>query len=339
MLARHRVLEELGYAEGWRLTDQGQLLRAIYHESDLLVAEAIAEGLFDALGPRGTGRGGLGVLLRGQAHPARGRRAAPGAKRRRPVNDRLGPQRRGVLAERVAALGVDRGAAARRRGASIACRTPATPTAAVRHHGRRLGARRAPRGRARRRRRRRSARRPRATSCARRKQVADLCEQLARLHRPRRRSPPRRADARDSLLRSVVVAGHRRPPPRRGSASSLEVHAPLRRRGVHRRRRPRSCAATSRTSTGPSSPWSTCPRSSRGRSSRATQPLGQEPAAPLPRRVRGRPRPLGRRRRSTRRSASSAPTSSTSGSSSSTATTRSPSSAASTWPASRRATS
>jgi len=51
MVARHHVLEELGYAEGWHLTVQGQLLRSIYHECDLLIAESITAGVFDGLEP------------------------------------------------------------------------------------------------------------------------------------------------------------------------------------------------------------------------------------------------------------------------------------------------
>ena len=51
MVARHHVLEELGYAEGWQLTNQGQLLRSIYHECDLLIAESITTGVFEGLEP------------------------------------------------------------------------------------------------------------------------------------------------------------------------------------------------------------------------------------------------------------------------------------------------
>ena len=35
--------------EAWTLTRRGALLASIYHESDLLVAEALAEGVFDGL--------------------------------------------------------------------------------------------------------------------------------------------------------------------------------------------------------------------------------------------------------------------------------------------------
>jgi ATP-dependent RNA helicase HelY len=48
---RLAVLAARGYVEGWRLTDAGEGLAAIYHECDLLVAEALRAGLFDGLSP------------------------------------------------------------------------------------------------------------------------------------------------------------------------------------------------------------------------------------------------------------------------------------------------
>ncbi len=47
------VLEGLGYVDraGWVLTARGRLLADTYHESDLLVAEALTRGLFDGLEP------------------------------------------------------------------------------------------------------------------------------------------------------------------------------------------------------------------------------------------------------------------------------------------------
>jgi ATP-dependent RNA helicase HelY len=44
-----RVLEAWGYVDGWSLTDAGERLRSLYHESDLLVAECLRSGLFDGL--------------------------------------------------------------------------------------------------------------------------------------------------------------------------------------------------------------------------------------------------------------------------------------------------
>ena len=46
-----RVLGAWGYVEGWSLTDAGQQLARIYHECDLLVAEALRTGVFDDLDP------------------------------------------------------------------------------------------------------------------------------------------------------------------------------------------------------------------------------------------------------------------------------------------------
>jgi ATP-dependent RNA helicase HelY len=48
-----RVLETWGYVEGWSLTEGGEVLGRIYHECDLLVAEALRAGLFDGLDPTG----------------------------------------------------------------------------------------------------------------------------------------------------------------------------------------------------------------------------------------------------------------------------------------------
>ncbi len=47
------LLERFGYVDmaAWRLTGRGAVLAGIYHESDLLVAEVLAEGLFDGLDP------------------------------------------------------------------------------------------------------------------------------------------------------------------------------------------------------------------------------------------------------------------------------------------------
>jgi ATP-dependent RNA helicase HelY len=43
------VLDDFGHVQGWELTDRGRLLAGIYHEADLVVAEAVAEGCFDDL--------------------------------------------------------------------------------------------------------------------------------------------------------------------------------------------------------------------------------------------------------------------------------------------------
>jgi ATP-dependent RNA helicase HelY len=44
-----RLLEAWGYLDGWALTDRGHVLARTYHESDLLVAEAMSSGLLDDL--------------------------------------------------------------------------------------------------------------------------------------------------------------------------------------------------------------------------------------------------------------------------------------------------
>jgi ATP-dependent RNA helicase HelY len=45
------LLEGWGFVRDWSLTDRGELLVRTYHESDLLLAEAVARGLFDDLDP------------------------------------------------------------------------------------------------------------------------------------------------------------------------------------------------------------------------------------------------------------------------------------------------
>jgi ATP-dependent RNA helicase HelY len=44
-----RILEAWGYVDGWELTPAGERLVAIFHESDLLVAEVLRSGLLDEL--------------------------------------------------------------------------------------------------------------------------------------------------------------------------------------------------------------------------------------------------------------------------------------------------
>jgi ATP-dependent RNA helicase HelY len=45
-----RVLEAWGYVDGWSLTEGGQRLARLYHESDLLIAECLSQGFLDGLG-------------------------------------------------------------------------------------------------------------------------------------------------------------------------------------------------------------------------------------------------------------------------------------------------
>ena len=44
-----RVLEAWGYVDGWALTPDGERLSRLYVETDLIVAEAMREGIFDGL--------------------------------------------------------------------------------------------------------------------------------------------------------------------------------------------------------------------------------------------------------------------------------------------------
>jgi ATP-dependent RNA helicase HelY len=44
-----RLLETWGYLDGWSLTTTGEELAGTFHESDLLVAEALKSGLLDDL--------------------------------------------------------------------------------------------------------------------------------------------------------------------------------------------------------------------------------------------------------------------------------------------------
>ena len=46
-----RLLEAWGYLDGWALTDRGQTLRRLYHESDLLIAECLHDGVADGVDP------------------------------------------------------------------------------------------------------------------------------------------------------------------------------------------------------------------------------------------------------------------------------------------------
>ena len=49
-----KVLERRGHVDAarWKVTESGRLLAGIYHESDLLIAEALGAGIFDGLNPQ-----------------------------------------------------------------------------------------------------------------------------------------------------------------------------------------------------------------------------------------------------------------------------------------------
>ncbi len=101
LTARWKVLDELGYAEGWKLNAQGQVLRSIYHENDLLIAETIAAGVLENLEPAQLA-GLLSVFTfqgrKGNKQPLASKQVQ--ARKRATSKDRLGQERRGNLRER-----------------------------------------------------------------------------------------------------------------------------------------------------------------------------------------------------------------------------------------------
>jgi len=101
MIARHRVLEELGYASGWALNQHGQLLRSIYHECDLLIAESLRAGVFYDLEPSELA-GVLSCFVYESKRASRMPNAARQVttKKKKTLNDRLGQVRRGDIAQR-----------------------------------------------------------------------------------------------------------------------------------------------------------------------------------------------------------------------------------------------
>jgi len=107
MVARQHVLEELGYADGWKLNAQGQLLRSIYHECDLLIAESIIAGVFEDLDAAQ-----LAGLLSCFVFESRRSTRSPNAarqvstKKKRVHHDRLGQERRANMSERFSEIAV-----------------------------------------------------------------------------------------------------------------------------------------------------------------------------------------------------------------------------------------
>jgi ATP-dependent RNA helicase HelY len=67
------VLTELGYVDGWRLTDKGRRLTRIYGEGDLLVGEALAAEVLDGLEPSE-----IAALVSTVVYEARERTPLPG---------------------------------------------------------------------------------------------------------------------------------------------------------------------------------------------------------------------------------------------------------------------
>jgi ATP-dependent RNA helicase HelY len=112
---RLAVLEELGYVDEWRLTSRGARLSRVYHECDLLVAEALAEDVLADAEPAVLA-GVLSSLVfekrrarRPPGGPSHGRRRAAREATRRQRRgkgggDRLGEGRRQEIASRLATL-------------------------------------------------------------------------------------------------------------------------------------------------------------------------------------------------------------------------------------------
>ncbi|HEX4163571.1 MAG TPA: hypothetical protein VHZ05_13800, partial [Acidimicrobiales bacterium] len=105
---RLAVLEKVGYVEGWALTPAGRQLSRIYHESDLLIAEALRGGLLADAEPSVL----AGVLSAVVFEPRRARRL-PGhhhghrhGKKRGALADRLGDKRTADLGRRCETLAV-----------------------------------------------------------------------------------------------------------------------------------------------------------------------------------------------------------------------------------------
>ena len=103
---RMAVLEEMGYLDGWSLTASGRRLSRIYHETDLLIAEALGSDVLAGAEPSVL----AGVLSSVVFEPRRARRL-PGhmhrhEKRRKPLQDRLGEKRTADLARRCEAVAV-----------------------------------------------------------------------------------------------------------------------------------------------------------------------------------------------------------------------------------------
>lgn len=98
LLARVAVLTDLGYADGWGLTDAGESLRAVYHESDLLITECWRQGLFSDCEPAT-----LAAIVSSFIYEGKRSRTTPapkGSDRKKRSNDRLGPVRRESISER-----------------------------------------------------------------------------------------------------------------------------------------------------------------------------------------------------------------------------------------------
>ena len=100
--ARRAVMSDLGYAEGWELTDRGRALRRVYHENDLLLTECFYDGVFEDI--EASSLAALVSCFVFEGRRAKPKPAAKGTKQAKPkvIKDRLGPQRRADIGERLA---------------------------------------------------------------------------------------------------------------------------------------------------------------------------------------------------------------------------------------------
>jgi ATP-dependent RNA helicase HelY len=97
---RLAVLGDMAYLDGWRLTGAGSRLARVYHESDLLVAEAVAGDVLAGADPSIL----AGVLSAVIFERRRARRPVGAPARRKKLADRLGEKRRAELGQRLADL-------------------------------------------------------------------------------------------------------------------------------------------------------------------------------------------------------------------------------------------
>jgi ATP-dependent RNA helicase HelY len=77
------VLDELGYVEGWAITDKGRTLSRVYGEGDVLVGEALASHLLDGLAP-----GEIAALLSTMVYEGRERVPLSGGMPTLPTEER-----------------------------------------------------------------------------------------------------------------------------------------------------------------------------------------------------------------------------------------------------------
>jgi ATP-dependent RNA helicase HelY len=104
---RMAVLEELGYVDGWAATDRGRRLARVYHEADLLVAEALAGETLEGAEPSVVA-GVLSSLVferrRARRVLGHGDRGGRPPRRKGSGGDRLGEKRRADLTARLGLL-------------------------------------------------------------------------------------------------------------------------------------------------------------------------------------------------------------------------------------------